>query len=709
MPNILQKIIGFIQGKSYYSAGQTLSFGDSIQKPTNADYLDAYEASFLVNACVDKISKKVGNTKFKLYKVNGRAGTEKINEVFNHPLLDLLAQVNPFTTKFAMLELTQTYLELLGNAYWLKVRADNGKKILELWALRPDWVTIKQDENTFIKYYEYRLPGGETQKFMPDDIIHFKQVNPKSAIYGLPTIKAVMDVVRTSIYAIKWNMNFFNNSAVPDTILISKIAMTPAQKLEFKEGWNDKYQGYKNAHKLGFLGGEVEFKQLMMSMRDMEFDKLTEISTQQILVAFGVPKAVIGLQGMNRAEAEAQIYTFLSETIEPKIKTMVESLNEFLVPEYGENLYLDFVDPTPENREAIIKEHDVGLRNNSLLINEVRDMEGRPPIKGGWDIYLPLSMIPVGGNDTAPKGIKIGGIKEKDYYKAKQDREQDELREKVLTGKRSLKLKMQLKKELVKLFIKPKLKNLSKEQKEAHWKVHDKELLVDERLFVILTRRLLKSQEDRTKETLESDQTGKSKKKAKYDIGVNWDVEDRIFMELSIPVFTDIIKKRGQQAAELVGSESFYITERVQKFIDKKAFKFANEVNKTTKKKLRKTLSEGISEGESINELSVRVAEVFKIRKGAEAKRIARTEVLSASNEATLEAYNQSDTVEKKEWLATMDDRVRDWHATMNGEVVEKHKKFSNGLMFPGDPSAPADEIINCRCALLPYFDDVDE
>ena len=65
---IRNRIANFFQTKSFLSLGQSLLFGETIQKPTSKDYLDAFEASFLVHACVDKIAKKVANTKFRLYK-----------------------------------------------------------------------------------------------------------------------------------------------------------------------------------------------------------------------------------------------------------------------------------------------------------------------------------------------------------------------------------------------------------------------------------------------------------------------------------------------------------------------------------------------------------------------------------------------------------------------------------------------------------------
>lgn len=51
-----------------------------------------------------------------------------------------------------------------------------------------------------------------------------------------------------------------------------------------------------------------------------------------------------------------------------------------------------------------------------------------------------------------------------------------------------------------------------------------------------------------------------------------------------------------------------------------------------------------------------------------------------------------------KQWDAVLDGRTRDSHRRVDGEIRELEEKFSNGLMFPGDPSGSAAEVINCRC-----------
>ena len=54
-----------------------------------------------------------------------------------------------------------------------------------------------------------------------------------------------------------------------------------------------------------------------------------------------------------------------------------------------------------------------------------------------------------------------------------------------------------------------------------------------------------------------------------------------------------------------------------------------------------------------------------------------------------------------KQWDSTLDGDTRDSHRAVDGEIKELDEKFSNGLMFPGDPAGGAAEVCNCRCALL--------
>ena len=85
------------------------------------------------------------------------------------------------------------------------------------------------------------------------------------------------------------------------------------------------------------------------------------------------------------------------------------------------------------------------------------------------------------------------------------------------------------------------------------------------------------------------------------------------------------------------------------------------------------------------------------------AARIARTEGHRIQNQATMDAAIEAQDRGAeivKQWDATLDAKTRDSHAAIDMQIRELNKRFSNGLMFPGDPAGGAAEVVNCRCRL---------
>ena len=689
------RVITDLVKKSYYTlTGAALFIGQPVTF-YRSDNIDSYSVCWLVNTCIDKIAEAVSGVEKKLYKINKKG---EIDEIEDHPLLDLLARPNPRMSGFELLESISSFLKIFGEAYILKIRGENTKRILALEVLRPDFVRIFFENDK--KKYEYRI-GGNVQIFEDTEIIPIIQFNPKDPYHGLATITPLMELIKTIIYTTRYNMNFFHNSAIPGGILVSKTKLRPEEKEEAKKQWEAQYGGWEKAHKTVFFGGtDMDFKVVSPTARDMQFAQLDERNTQNILAAFGVPKAIIGMQGMNRAEAEAQIYTFMRFSILPDVQRIFDKLNEFLVPEFGDNLFLDFENPVPEDREKIIMEYEKAW-NRWLSTNEIRDMEGLPPIDGGWSIYIPFGMMPI-GEEEPQKGLVIK-INPKEYYKHKRVEQQKALRKKILSKlarRKETKLKNELSGLLMRWALEKKKLSYTPEREKELWDEHDKSLTTNTKIFKAMVKTLFKKQKERVKEAVNSAFIGKAINKIKIEIPLDWELEKEIFVEVSKPVFTGIAIEKGKRVADLLGTE-FSLTDRMKKYIDKRAKFFAKEVNDTTWKDIAKELKEGIDQNEGASQLATRIDSLYKDEIRGRSERIARTEVVSSSNEATQEIYMETEVVEKKKWVATMDDRVRDSHARMNGEIVDKGEAFSNGLMFPGEFGDP-DETINCRCMHLP-------
>lgn len=118
------------------------------------------------------------------------------------------------------------------------------------------------------------------------------------------------------------------------------------------------------------------------------------------------------------------------------------------------------------------------------------------------------------------------------------------------------------------------------------------------------------------------------------------------------------------------------------------------------KKTITQEISRGIASGLPYSDIARNINNVSS--SGLyNAKRIARTEghriQQTSSRDAQYAAKKKGCDV-VKQWDSTLDGRTRDSHARVDGEIRELDEKFSNGLMFPGDPSGSAAEVINCRC-----------
>lgn len=131
------------------------------------------------------------------------------------------------------------------------------------------------------------------------------------------------------------------------------------------------------------------------------------------------------------------------------------------------------------------------------------------------------------------------------------------------------------------------------------------------------------------------------------------------------------------------------------------------------KKLFQSHITQGILQGESIDNLAKRVALGTTKQDMNAAIRNARTSTTCAQNAGRTQSYQRAVNMGielYQVWLAALDSRTRSSHRHMDGEKVKVIKgekvKFSNGLRYPGDPDGRAEEVWNCRCTLVTSFDE---
>jgi len=122
----------------------------------------------------------------------------------------------------------------------------------------------------------------------------------------------------------------------------------------------------------------------------------------------------------------------------------------------------------------------------------------------------------------------------------------------------------------------------------------------------------------------------------------------------------------------------------------------------------RRELAAGVDAGEDVDQLRARLRAAFT-REGAQLgpareALIAATEATRAWNTATLAAgleVTGPDRPLVKQWITRRDTKVRDSHHKANGQLRLLDEPFTVGgvaMSAPGDPTAPPEEVCNCRC-----------
>ena len=117
--------------------------------------------------------------------------------------------------------------------------------------------------------------------------------------------------------------------------------------------------------------------------------------------------------------------------------------------------------------------------------------------------------------------------------------------------------------------------------------------------------------------------------------------------------------------------------------------------------RLQEIVTGGDKAGKTIEQIADDVKEAFTSAETWAA--VSSRQVVGAMNAAQTLAATQAGAV-KKRWLATDDERTRLTHREAEGQVVDMTDPFTVGageLQFPGDPTGPIGEWINCRCTML--------
>lgn len=124
-------------------------------------------------------------------------------------------------------------------------------------------------------------------------------------------------------------------------------------------------------------------------------------------------------------------------------------------------------------------------------------------------------------------------------------------------------------------------------------------------------------------------------------------------------------------------------------------------------KKVNTQITQGIIQGEKLDQIAKRLSVNLCSQNKSKMLTFARTAMTGAQNSGRQFSLNDAKGKGinvQKEWMATLDGRTRDAHRELDGQKVPLDKPFKvdgEEIMFPGDPTAKARLVYNCRCTMV--------
>jgi hypothetical protein len=424
----------------------------------------------------------------------------------------------------------------------------------------------------------------------------------------------------------------------------------------------------------------VKLEHTGVTQRDMDFDKLTTTTRDRILAAFRVSKTILGTaeSDTNRATAETADYVFSKRTIKPKMLLVISYLNEFLVPRYGDDLYLTFIDPTPEDKEFRTQEMQAAVGSMPVMTqNEARqNYLGLGPIDGGDQLMRPTTMEAAGqtekpeGDDPAPnlaKAITPEGW----HTKAVRVRTGGKTAHSSAYAARTALLAAFGKAiDAAPAFQVKSFNQLTHADYMEHWKrFADRSEVAEAQLRGIFSGINAKQKQEVLFNL--SQATGITK-----DIGELFDAKEWIGLTIDLvtPVLVSLAKDEAASAFAMIGAEhrNILADQQTRAALEQGISKMARSYNETTLAQLEKVLGDKLAQtgGTNLTELTEAVDGVYSFADERRAGLIAKTESFRAANWANKEAWRDSGMVKTLKWYTSEKDNVCEFCRALDGKEI---------------------------------------
>lgn len=282
-------------------------------------------------------------------------------------------------------------LVLTGNLFVLRHR-DPAGAIVELQVLPPDQVTITE-HHEHPRVSQYRLQYHHDGKtYSRNDVDHQALMRHPGKLRGLGPIQAARAELIGAQELRDYSANWFDSTGQPAGILSASGQIGPNDARAMRRAWNqqDPATGEPiapedNPTRVRVLGNGADYKPLYLNPEDAQWLEARKFSTTEVARLFGIPSSLMlaPVEGtaMTYQNVESEWISFVRFTLMQYLRKIEEALTA-LTP-LGQVVRFNLEGLLRSDTETRYRSYETGLRAGFLTVNEVRALEGRPPVPGG--------------------------------------------------------------------------------------------------------------------------------------------------------------------------------------------------------------------------------------------------------------------------------------------------------------------------------------
>ena len=604
------------------------------------DYATIYRTQPNVRTCVDFLARNIAQLGLHVFR--RVSDTDRVR-LADHPLAAVLDRPLPAeykVTRYRLIEALVSDLGIYFNAYWLKVRVEGMPA--GLLRIPPPYVTITGG----LIPSKYKIGvGGKIIEVPLGGIVHLRGYNPESAITGLSPLETLRRVLAEEHAAGDYREHFWQNAARMHGI-IKRPAGAPEwsrpARDRFKAEFEALYAGGENSGRTAILEEGMEWQATTFNAQESEYLAGRKLTREECARAYHIPLPMVGiLDNATFSNIKEQHKNLYQDSLGPWLRMIEQDIELQLLPEFDDTagVYAEF--NIAEKLTGSFEEQTQALQSAVgrpwMTADEARARMNLPAMGGDAErLVTPLNVL---GGLASPRDTAPEAAR-------------------LGAGAKALDIHIQ---EL-------------RERHEQKWREG-------------LMRHYRRQEAAIMSRVPES--------AGKADIGGVWWDEERWDRELYEDVLPLNILTAETWAGIVVGAleadiDEDVMNQRMIPWLEKHSQVQAAYINASTRDQLEDALRDP--------EPREAVKNIFEQALTAWTARQAVSAVTTAMNFGAVEGA-KAGGLTRKTWQVNSSN-PRDEHLAMNGETVDIRGRFSNGLLWPGDPAGSAEQNANCQCSV---------